>query len=74
MRIALFLLRLLPPEISHSIALNALNFLYKYNLISILFPYEDSSESFEFKGLIFKNRPCMRAPVVFVGVRSIKIT
>ncbi len=56
MRIALFLLRLLPPEISHSIALNALNFLYKYNLISILFPYEDSSESFEFKGLIFKNR------------------
>ena len=56
MRIALFLLRLLPPEISHSIALNALNFLYKYNLISILFPYEDSSESFEFKGLIFKNK------------------
>jgi len=56
MRIALFLLRLLPPEISHSIALNALNFLYKYNLISVLFPYEDSSQSFEFKGLIFKNR------------------
>jgi len=56
MRIALFLLRLLPPEISHSIALNALNFLYKFNLTSILFPYEDSSESFEFKGLIFKNK------------------
>tara|TARA_B100001113_G_scaffold246954_1_gene203272 strand:- start:358 stop:1344 length:987 start_codon:yes stop_codon:yes gene_type:complete len=56
MRIALFLLRFLPPEISHSLALNALNFLYKFNLISILFPYENSSESFEFKGLIFKNK------------------
>ena len=56
MRIALFLLRLLPPEISHSIALNSLNFLYKFNLTSILFPYENSSESFEFKGLIFKNK------------------
>ena len=56
MRIALFLLRLLPPEISHSIALNSLNFLHKFNLTSILFPYENSSESFEFKGLIFKNK------------------
>jgi len=56
MKLALLFLRLLPPEISHFVALNALNFLYKFNLISILFPYEDVSESFEFKGLTFKNK------------------
>ena len=56
MKLALLLLRLLPPEISHSIALNALNLLYKLNILSILFPNEDSLESFEFKGLIFKNK------------------
>ena len=56
MKLALLLLRLLPPEISHFIALNALNLLYKLNLLSILFPNEDALESFEFKGLIFKNK------------------
>ena len=56
MKLALLLLRLLPPEISHFVALNALNFLYKLNLIGLLFPYTDSSESIEFKGLTFKNR------------------
>jgi dihydroorotate dehydrogenase len=52
----LFLLRLLPPEISHHVALNALNVLYKLNLINFLFPLKNSSESFEFKGLVFKNK------------------
>lgn len=56
MKLALLLLRLLPPEISHFVALNALNFLYKLNLIGLIFPYTDSSESIEFKGLTFKNR------------------
>ncbi len=56
MKLALLLLRLLPPEISHFVALNALNFLYKSNLTSILFPYEDASEPFKFKSLTFKNR------------------
>ena len=56
MKFALLFLRLLPPEISHFIALNFLNFLYKINLISFLFPHHDSGESFDFKGLTFKNR------------------
>ena len=56
MRLALSFLRLLPPEISHFIALHALKILYKANLISLLFPHNNSSESFQFKGLTFKNR------------------
>jgi len=56
MKLMVFLLRLLPPEISHYVALNALNVLYKLKLINLLFPFKDSSEPFEFKGLIFKNR------------------
>ena len=56
MKLALLLLRLLPPEISHLVALNALNFLHKLNLIGLFFPYTDSPESIEFKGLTFKNR------------------
>jgi len=56
MKLALLLIRLLPPEISHLVALNALNFLHKLNLIGLLFPHTNSSQSFKFKGLIFKNR------------------
>lgn len=56
MKLALLLIRLLPPEISHLVALNALNFLNKLNLIGLLFPHTNSSQSFKFKGLIFKNR------------------
>jgi dihydroorotate dehydrogenase len=56
MRLALSFLRLLPPEISHFIALQALKILYKANLLSLLFPYDHSSEAFKFKGLTFKNR------------------
>jgi len=56
MKLALSFLRLLPPEISHFIALHALKFLYKANLISLLFPYDNSLESFQFKGLTFRNR------------------
>jgi dihydroorotate dehydrogenase len=56
MKLALLLIRLLPPEISHLVALNALNFLHKLNLIGLLFPHIHSSQSFKFKGLIFKNR------------------
>ena len=56
MRLALSFLRLLPPEISHFIALHALKILYKANLLSLLFPYDHSSEAFKFKGLTFKNR------------------
>ena len=56
MRLALPFLRLLPPEISHFIALHALKILYKANLLSLLFPYDHSSEAFKFKGLTFKNR------------------
>ena len=56
MKLALLLLRLLPPEISHLVALNVLKFLYKANLSGLLFSYKNSSESFHFKGLTFKNR------------------
>ena len=56
MKLALSLLRLLPPETSHFIALYTLKILYKANLISFIFPYNHSSKSFQFKGLTFKNR------------------
>ena len=56
MKLALSFLRLLPPEISHFLALHALKFLYKANLISLLFPYDNSMDLFQFKGLTFKNR------------------
>ena len=56
MKLAFFLLRLLPPEKSHFIALNALKFFYKLKIIQLFFPYKDSGTSFSFKGLKFKNR------------------
>jgi len=56
MKLALSFLRLLPPEISHFLALHALKFIYKANLISLFFPYDNSLELFQFKGLTFKNR------------------
>ena len=56
MKFGLLLLRLLPPEISHFVALNILNFLYKLNLLNFFFPYDDFGESFEFRGLTFKNK------------------
>ena len=56
MKFALLLLRLLPPETSHFVALNFLNLLYKLNLISFFFPYDNFGESVEFRGLTFKNK------------------
>jgi dihydroorotate dehydrogenase len=45
----------LPPEISHSIALNSLNFLYKFKLLHLFIP-NLKSENYEFHGLIFRNK------------------
>ena len=56
MRILLLLLRMLPPELAHSIALNSLKLLYKLKLINIFFPHRFSETSFTFKGLKFKNK------------------
>jgi dihydroorotate dehydrogenase len=56
MRILLSFLRILPPELAHSIALNSLQLLYKLKLIGVLFPYTFSEASFTFKGLEFQNR------------------
>ena len=56
MKFVLLFLRLLPPELSHFIALNFLNFLYRLNLISFFFPFDEFGEAFEFRGLNFKNR------------------
>jgi len=56
MRVLLPFLRMLPPELAHSIALNSLQFLYKLKLIGIFFPYRFSEASFTFKGLEFKNK------------------
>ena len=56
MKFALLILRLLPPETSHFVALNFLNLLYKLNLISFFFPYDNFGESVEFRGLAFKNK------------------
>jgi dihydroorotate dehydrogenase len=56
MKILLSFLRILPPELAHSIALNSLQLLYKLKLIGVLFPYTFSEASFTFKGLEFQNR------------------
>ena len=56
MRILLSFLRMLPPELAHSIALNSLQLLYQLKLISIFFPQKFSETSFTFKGLKFKNK------------------
>jgi len=56
MRIFFSLLRMLPPELAHSVALNALQILYKLKLIKIFFPHRFSETSFTFKGLKFKNK------------------
>ncbi len=56
MRILLSLLRMLPPELAHSIALNSLQLLYQLKLISIFFPQRFSETSFTFKSLKFKNK------------------
>ena len=56
MKFLVSLLRLLPPELAHSVALNSLNILYKVGLVSFLFPAEDDSPSFTYKNLIFKNK------------------
>ena len=56
MRILLSLLRMLPPELAHSIALNSLQLLYQLKLINIFFPQRLSETSFTFKGLTFKNK------------------
>jgi len=56
MRVLLLFLRILPPELAHSIALNSLQLLYKLKLIGIFFPYRFSEASFTFKGLEFKNK------------------
>ena len=56
MRIFFSLMRMLPPELAHSVALNALQILYKLKLIKIFFPHRFSETSFTFKGLKFKNK------------------
>lgn len=56
MRIFFSFLRMLPPELAHSVALNALQLLYKLKLIKIFFPHRFSETSFTFKGLKFKNK------------------
>ena len=56
MRILLSFLRMLPPELAHSLALNSLQLLYQLKLISIFFPQRFSETSFTFKGLKFKNK------------------
>jgi len=56
MRIFFSLLRMLPPELAHLVALNSLQLLYKLKLIKIFFPHRFSETSFTFKGLKFKNK------------------
>ena len=56
MKFLVSLLRLLPPEIAHSVALKSLNIIYRLNLVPFLFPFNCSSSTFSYKNLIFKNR------------------
>ena len=56
MKLLLAALRILPPELAHSIALNALEILYRLKLIGIFFPNRFTNVPFIFKGLRFKNK------------------
>lgn len=55
MNIFLSIFKLFPPEISHSIALNSLNILYKLKLLPF-FTLKLKNLHYEIDGLIFKNR------------------
>ena len=55
MNIFLSIFKLFPPEISHSIALNSLNILYKLKLLPFL-TLKLKNLHYETDGLIFKNR------------------
>ena len=56
MKHLLAVLRILPPEFAHSIALNALEILYRLKLLGIFFPKRFTNVPFTFKGLKFKNK------------------
>ena len=56
MKVLLAFFRMLPPELAHSIALYSLQYLYRFKLIGIFFPYRLSDSPYHFKGLQFKNR------------------
>ena len=55
MKVLLAILRMLPPETAHFIALNSLKLLHKLKLIHLFFPFKLSNSPFYFKGLEFKN-------------------
>ena len=54
-RIFLSIFKLFPPELSHSIALNSLNILYKLKLLSFFKP-KIKNKNYELFGLNFKNK------------------
>ena len=56
MKLLVSLLRLVPPETAHSIALNSLNILYKAKLVNFFFPYPKNTTSYSYKNLNFINR------------------
>ena len=56
MKFVMFLLRFFPPEVSHFFALNALNILFKIKLQKLFFPAPKVSDTFKYKGLVFKNK------------------
>ena len=55
MKIFLSIFKLFPPELSHSIALNSLNILYKLKLLSFFKP-KIKNKNYELFGLNFKNK------------------
>ena len=56
MKFLVSLLRFLPPEVAHSIALNGLKLLYTAGLINFFFSIPKSASTFTYKNLIFKNK------------------
>ena len=56
MKFLISLLRLLPPELAHLLALNALHFLYVMGLSKFIFPSPVTGDSFIYRNLNFKNR------------------
>ena len=56
MNFFLKIFKLLPPELAHTISLNSLNLLNKFNLLSLFTKQIPKNDDFNFLGMNFKNR------------------
>ncbi len=56
MNFFLKILKILPPEIAHVVSLNSLNFLYKLNILGLIFKKIDNQKAFIFLGMHLNNK------------------